>query len=91
MNATVPTAEHHARALRRVATATVPSLEGPAERIGEIARALLRRVRQRPFMAVAAAIGAGFVLGGALSFRAGRIALGAAARHVAREFLKQVL
>jgi hypothetical protein len=40
---------------------------------------------------VAAAIGVGFVVGGALSFRGGRIALAAVGRHVAREFLKQVL
>jgi hypothetical protein len=33
----------------------------------------------------------GIVVGGALSFRAGRIALAAAARHVAHEVLKQVL
>jgi hypothetical protein len=59
--------------------------------MGEIGRALLRRVRQRPFGAVVAAVSAGFVIGGALSFRAGRIALGTVARQVARELLKQVL
>jgi hypothetical protein len=72
-------------------TAIVAQLEGPAERLGEIARAIVRRVRERPLAALAAAIGAGFVLGGALSFRVGRTALSAAGRHVVREFLKQVL
>lgn len=66
-------------------------LEGPAERLGEIARAIARGVRQRPLSALAVAIAAGFVLGGALSFRAGRTALSAAGRHVLRELLKQVL
>jgi hypothetical protein len=59
--------------------------------MSEIGRAILRRVRQRPFAAVAAAVGVGFVIGGALSFRAGRVALGTVARQVARELLKQVL
>ncbi|MBV9948435.1 MAG: hypothetical protein JOZ69_16410 [Myxococcales bacterium] len=49
------------------------------------------RVRARPWSSVAAAIGVGFIVGGALSFRAGRIAMAAAARHLARELLKQVL
>jgi hypothetical protein len=71
--------------------AIVAQLEGPAERLGEIAKAIARRVRERPLTALAAAIGAGFVLGGALSFRVGRTALSAAGRHVMRELLKQVL
>ena len=66
-------------------------VQGPAERFGELARALARRVRERPMVSVAAAIGVGFLVGGALSFRAGRIALGVAARRVAREVLKQLL
>jgi len=37
---------------------------------------------------LALALGAGFVVGGAFCFRAGRIALAAAARHIARELLK---
>jgi hypothetical protein len=36
-------------------------------------------------------LSAGFVLGGALSFRAGRMALGVASRHLFRELLKEVL
>jgi len=37
---------------------------------------------------LALALGAGFVVGGAFCFRAGRIVLAAAARHIARELLK---
>jgi hypothetical protein len=59
--------------------------------MSEIGRSLLRRVRQRPLAAVVAAVGVGFVIGGALSFRAGRVALGTVGRQVARELLKQVL
>lgn len=77
--------------LRRIDSSAGGELEGPATRVVELVRALARRVEQRPLLAVAAALGAGFVLGGALSFRAGRIALGAAARHVAREVFKQIL
>jgi hypothetical protein len=66
-------------------------LEGPGARISDLARAIARRIRRRPITSLAAAIGVGFLVGGALSFRAGRVALAAAARHVTREVLKQVL
>jgi ElaB/YqjD/DUF883 family membrane-anchored ribosome-binding protein len=69
----------------------VADLEGPAARVSALARATARRIRARPLASFAIAVGIGFVVGGALSFRAGRIALAAAARHVARELLKQVL
>jgi ElaB/YqjD/DUF883 family membrane-anchored ribosome-binding protein len=84
------------RSLRHVASA-LPHLrdpidvEGPSARLGDLARAIARRIEGRPFASIVVGLGIGFVVGGALSFRAGRIALAAAARHVAREVLKQVL
>ena len=67
------------------------ALEGPAARMGNLSRAVLQRICRRPLASLAVAIGIGFTVGGALSFRAGRVALAVAARHVAREVLKQVL
>ncbi len=67
------------------------ALKGPVSRAGGLTRAVMQRIRRRPLASLAVAVGAGFVVGGALSFRAGRIALRAAARHVAREVLKQLL
>jgi hypothetical protein len=60
-------------------------------RISNLTGALVRRIRREPFTSLAIATGAGFVIGGALSFRMGRVALGVAARQVGRELLKQVL
>jgi hypothetical protein len=57
----------------------------------ELARALYGRIRERPLTSLALAVGVGFLVGGALSFRAGRFALVAAARRVAEEVLRQVL
>lgn len=68
-----------------------PAPEGGAARVSDISRALFERIRRRPLASLAVALGVGIVVGGALSFRAGRIALAAAARHVAHEVLKQVL
>jgi hypothetical protein len=65
--------------------------EGPAARAGVLLQGVVRRIRERPMTAVAVAVGVGFVVGGALTFRAGRFALAAAVRRVAREVLKQVL
>jgi hypothetical protein len=64
---------------------------GPETRIVEFAGELGRRIRREPLKALAVALGAGFVIGGALSFRAGRLLLAAGARHVTRELLKQLL
>jgi hypothetical protein len=64
---------------------------GPAARVVELGRALAWRVRERPVGTLAVAVGVGFLVGGALTFRAGRIALAVAVRRVAREVLKQVL
>jgi hypothetical protein len=77
--------------IRRAPSATSAYFEGPAGQLRELAEAIVRRIRRRPLTSLAVAIGVGFVVGGALSFRAGRVALAAAARHVARELLKQVL
>jgi hypothetical protein len=64
---------------------------GPEARILEVAQALRKRIRRQPIAALAIAAGAGFVIGGAMSFRAGRLLLAAGARNVARELLKQLL
>jgi hypothetical protein len=72
-------------------TAIVPQLEGPAERLADVARAIVRHVRRRPLSAVGVAVAAGFVIGGGLSFRAGRTAITAVGRHVLRELLKQLV
>jgi hypothetical protein len=75
------------RALEPSETAITPA--GPG--LSELARAIAARIRQKPLSSVAVAVGIGFAVGGALTFRAGRLALAAAARHVARELLKQIL
>lgn len=79
------------RARGRLPTAADIALEGPAAHMRNLSRAVLQRICRRPLASLAVAIGVGFVVGGALSFRAGRVALAVAARHVAREVLKQVL
>jgi hypothetical protein len=66
-------------------------LEGQESRILELVEALGRQIRRRPLASLAVGLGAGFVIGGALTSRAGRILLAAGARHVARELLKQLL
>lgn len=78
-------------ALRRIDVPGSVDVQGPAARILELVRAVGRRIERRPLTALVAAVGVGFIVGGALSFRAGRIALAAAARHLAREVSKQVL
>jgi hypothetical protein len=59
--------------------------------LSEIAQAVMANIRRRPLASILFAVGVGFVVGGALSFRAGRLALAAAARHLGRELLKQTL
>jgi hypothetical protein len=66
-------------------------LDGRASPLWAIARAVKRRVHERPLTAVAAAVAVGLIVGGGLSFRMGRLLLAAASRHVVREVLKQVL
>jgi hypothetical protein len=59
--------------------------------VKEFAHGIADRIRSRPLASLALAMGVGFVVGGALSFRFGRALLASASRHVARELLKQVL
>lgn len=92
-SATPPSyAPAHARALRRVASKPpVEHVDGPDARIAEVLRTVTERIVSRPLTSAMLAVGVGFVVGGALSFRAGRVALAAAGRHILRELLKQVL
>lgn len=87
---------HHT--IRRIRTAPTAAANAPATpsdppdlRVVEMIEALRRRIASRPMSATILALGFGFVLGGALSFRAGRAALGIAGRHVVRELLKEML
>ena len=57
----------------------------------ELIEAVARRIRRRPLAALVVGAGFGFVIGGALSCRMGRLLLAAGARHVTRELLKQLL
>jgi hypothetical protein len=66
-------------------------VSGALARANELLDAVVARVRRQPYAAMAVAGGVGFVLGGALSFRAGRVVLAAATRHVGRELFKQVV
>jgi hypothetical protein len=92
----VPSQHEEERAARPV-IALQPAPRAPllADHVGprfdDLARDLARRIRRRPMASLALAVGVGFALGGALTFRAGRLTLAAAARHVARELLKQLL
>jgi hypothetical protein len=65
--------------------------ERPDARLVALLEAVARRIRRQPLAALAVAIGAGFMLGGALSSRTGRAVVSAAARHLGRELLKQLL
>jgi hypothetical protein len=76
----------------RVAETPDPVRQGlPLARLSQLGDTIVSRIRRRPLEALAAAIGVGFLVGGAMTFRAGRVALAIAARHAAREVLKQVL
>ena len=86
-----PTMGRLATVPRRRRLPAALAFEGQEARILELVEALGRRIRRRPLAALAAGVGLGFVIGGALSFRAGRILLAAGARHAARELLKQLL
>ncbi len=80
------------RRRRSLAASGVGSdLEGQHARVLELIAAVARRIRRRPLAALAIGAGLGFVIGGALSFRAGRLLLAAGARQVARELLKQLI
>jgi hypothetical protein len=77
------------RRLRRLPPSL--GLEVQETKVLELLDAIERNIRRRPLTALACGIGAGFVIGGALSSRAGRLLLAAGARHAARELLKQLL
>jgi hypothetical protein len=64
---------------------------GAKPRLADLLDAVVRFARARPYPAIAAALVAGFVVGGALSFRAGRVLLAAGARQAGQELLKQLL
>jgi hypothetical protein len=63
----------------------------PRERLWQLAVSLGTHIRRRPLASLAVAVGVGFVIGGALSSRAGRITLAAATRHFVHQLLKRVL
>jgi hypothetical protein len=69
----------------------VVGFEGQHAHVLELIEAMARRIRRRPLAALAVGAGIGFVIGGALSSRTGRLLLAAGARHVVREVLKQLL
>jgi hypothetical protein len=76
---------------RRRSAAFGAGLEGQQARVLELIAAVVRRIRRRPLVALAVGVGMGFAIGGALSFRAGRLLLAAGARRAARELLKQLV
>lgn len=63
---------------------------GAFSRASELLNATVARIQRQPYASMAIAGGVGFVVGGALSFRAGRVVLGAAARHMSHELFKQI-
>jgi ElaB/YqjD/DUF883 family membrane-anchored ribosome-binding protein len=69
----------------------VVGFEQQQAHILELIEAVARRIRRRPLAALVVGAGVGFVIGGALSCRMGRLLLAAGARHVTRELLKQLL
>jgi hypothetical protein len=87
----VPPIGRHRAMPREPAPSPALVFDGRARPRWAIARAVKRRVHERPLTAVAAAVAVGLIVGGGLSFRLGRLLLAAASRHVVREVLKQVL
>jgi ElaB/YqjD/DUF883 family membrane-anchored ribosome-binding protein len=69
----------------------IVGFEGQSAYLVQLIEAVARRIRRRPLAALAVGAGIGFVIGGALSFRTGRLLLAAGARHVVRDLLKQLL
>jgi hypothetical protein len=67
------------------------AFEGPGARLSDLVDLVVQRIRARPLASIAVSIGVGFLVDGALSFRAGRIMLANGGRQVVRELLKQVL
>jgi hypothetical protein len=75
----------------RSATRADEVVEGPRARVADLLGALVRFARAQPYAALAAAALAGFVVGGALSFRGGRVMLSAGVKQAGSELLKQLL
>jgi ElaB/YqjD/DUF883 family membrane-anchored ribosome-binding protein len=86
-----PSASRHRATRPAPAPPPAVVIDGSVRPLRAIARAVKRRVHERPLTAVAAAVAVGLIVGGGLSFRLGRLLLAAASRHVVREVLKQVL
>ncbi len=86
-----PSARPAALRSSRRTSGALDLFEGHDGRILELIDAIGRRIRRRPLAALAVGVGIGFVVGGAMSFRAGRILLAAGMRRAARELLKQLL
>jgi hypothetical protein len=79
------------RAPRNGASGRRMKLPVPDEGVAKVMAAVARRIGEQPAAALAAAIALGFVFGGAMSFRAGRVLLSVAARQLGREVIKQLL
>ncbi len=80
------------RAMQRArGTPTWLVFDVPDARAAALGRAVGRAIRARPLAAITLAAGLGFLVGGVLSFRAGRFVLFSGGRHVARELLKQLI
>ncbi len=67
-----------------------PDAPSAFARASDLVNAVVARIQRQPYASMAVAGGVGFVVGGALSFRAGRVVLAAAARHMSRELFRQV-
>jgi hypothetical protein len=84
-----------ARARASSGWGSVPSgrarYEDPTEHFVRIASVFARSISRKPLLAMTAALAVGFVIGGGMSTRAGRLALGAAGRHVIRELLRNAI
>ena len=89
-SATVANGNTH-RALPPNIDVNLADLGEPGARVEELVHLLTRRIRERPVASLAVALGVGFLVGGGLSFRFGRMALAIVARRAARGVLKQVL
>jgi hypothetical protein len=85
------TAAAHSNVSPSPSSIASPDAEGPKARLADLVDAVVRFARARPFSAVGAAIVAGFVVGGALSFRGGRVLLAAGMRQAGQQLLKQLL
>ncbi len=79
------------RGPRRPAARRRGPLPLPDGRVAEVMSGVAGRIGNQPVTSLAVAAALGFVVGGALSFRAGRVLLSLAARQLGREVIKQLL